>query len=307
MDILRFNDFNDIILEKSIGSEEIRKKWYPDLDKKLFYKLVNLDPTSVRKKDFSKPGKYVKWLIMQYKRMVQEDQQMEEWKRRVFNIHNNLDFQFDQWFDKELNFFLFVFSTGWYKARYNLTDILKFKSLEDFKSHIKFRVLERYKAETDNAKYDIVFSDDNVDILIPINFTASRETAENTDWCSKSYSGFSLWNRRALLFRIIPKDKKLDKLKLTWEKNDNRWYLACSKYPEIDGDGFLFEVVDGEERWKQVLNDYRNDKDLDQNNTYVVKFLDNLRHIEQTMGLLSDDAKKAITNYYKNFLLGALS
>ncbi len=82
MDILRFNDFYEILLEKSIGSEEIRKKWYPDLDKKIFYKLVNTDPTSVRKKGFSKPGKYVKWLIMQYKRMVYEEQQ--EFKERGY-------------------------------------------------------------------------------------------------------------------------------------------------------------------------------------------------------------------------------
>ena len=68
MEILRFKNFSEIILEKSIGSEEIRNKWYPDLDKKIFYKLVNLDPTSIRKKDFSKPGKYVKWLINMYKK-----------------------------------------------------------------------------------------------------------------------------------------------------------------------------------------------------------------------------------------------
>jgi hypothetical protein len=69
MEILRFDDFSGLLLEKSIGSEEIRKKWYPDLDKKIFYKLVNLDPTSVRKKEFSKPGKYTKWLISMYKKM----------------------------------------------------------------------------------------------------------------------------------------------------------------------------------------------------------------------------------------------
>ena len=68
MNILRFNNFSEIF-EKSIGSEEIRKKWYSDLDKKTFYKLVNIDPTSVRKKEFSKPGKYVKWLITQYKKV----------------------------------------------------------------------------------------------------------------------------------------------------------------------------------------------------------------------------------------------
>jgi hypothetical protein len=35
MEVLRFKNFSNIILEKSIGSEEIRKKWYPDLDKKV--------------------------------------------------------------------------------------------------------------------------------------------------------------------------------------------------------------------------------------------------------------------------------
>ena len=68
MVILRFKNFSDIILEKSIGSEEIRNKWYSEMDKKVFYKLVNLDPTSIRKKDFSKPGKYTKWLISMYKK-----------------------------------------------------------------------------------------------------------------------------------------------------------------------------------------------------------------------------------------------
>ena len=43
--ILSYNLF-----EASIGSENIRKKWYPKIPKKLFYTIINLDPTSVRKK-----------------------------------------------------------------------------------------------------------------------------------------------------------------------------------------------------------------------------------------------------------------
>jgi len=73
MNIDKYNRFvvgvhhrKSLILEKSIGSEEIRKKWYSDLPKDIFYKLVNIDPTSVRKKELSKPGKYVKWLIISY-------------------------------------------------------------------------------------------------------------------------------------------------------------------------------------------------------------------------------------------------
>jgi hypothetical protein len=294
MDILRFNDFYEILLEKSIGSEEIRKKWYPDLDKKIFYKLVNTDPTSVRKKGFSKPGKYVKWLIMQYKRMVYEEQR--EFKELGYYIYDDLDKHLDYYFNEELNLYLFVFSTGWYKARYKLTDIFKFKSLYDFNDHIRDKVLDRYKIETENAKYDIVFSDDKVDILIPLNFTASRETAKNTDWCSQSYWGFSTWNNFSLLFRIIPKDKTYDKLKLTWEKGQKRWHLACSRYPEIDGDGFPFEVVDGKESWNKILDRKK------ENANPSSGWAKNPRVIEQTMQLLSDEAKEAITKYYKKFI-----
>jgi hypothetical protein len=73
MKLLKFIEFDTPLLEKSIGSEEIRKKWYPNLDKKIFYKLVNIDPTSVRKKDFSKPGKYTKWIIAMYKKMNEQN------------------------------------------------------------------------------------------------------------------------------------------------------------------------------------------------------------------------------------------
>ena len=31
MEVLRFKNFSNMLLEKSIGSEEIRNKWYPDL------------------------------------------------------------------------------------------------------------------------------------------------------------------------------------------------------------------------------------------------------------------------------------
>jgi hypothetical protein len=36
MKLLKFIEFDTPLLEKSIGSEEIRKKWYSDLDKRPF-------------------------------------------------------------------------------------------------------------------------------------------------------------------------------------------------------------------------------------------------------------------------------
>ena len=290
MNILKFNKFS--LLEKSIGSEEIRNKWYSDLPKSEFYKLVNIDPTSVRKKDFSKPGKYVKWLINMYKKLVSSE---------YFG-----DTDFDDNFDSNLNFLLFIFSTGWYKSKVKKetfylggtyfqtdefeNDIFKFKELYEFERHMmKYR--DEYIKETEDAKYDVVFNDDKVDILIPINFTASANTAANTEWCSKSYDGYSAWNKRSLLFRIIPKDKKYDKLKLTWNKNNKGWYLACSKYPEIRGYNNPFDKVNDIENWKVCKNE--NDKISNWNN-----WEENSIKIEETMSLLSEKAKKTITEYY---------
>jgi hypothetical protein len=291
MEILRFKSFSDMILEKSIGSEEIRKKWYSDLDKKEFYKLVNIDPTSVRKKEFSKPGKYVKWLINMYKKLV--------YKSEYFS-----DEDFDDYFDSDLNFKLFIFSTGWYKSKVkkesfylggelNKTienDIFKFKTLNEFETHM-YKYEEEYRKETEDAKYDVVFSDDKVTILIPINFTASAETAKNTEWCSQSYGGYSMWNKVALLFRIIPKDNKYDKLKLTWNKNNKAWYLACSKYPEIRDYNNPFDKTNGIENWKVSKNKMDNDTNWD-------KWKENSIKIEETMSLLSEKAKETIKEYY---------
>jgi hypothetical protein len=287
MVILRFKNFSDIILEKSIGSEEIRNKWYPDLDKKVFYKLVNIDPTSIRKKEFSKPGKYTKWLINMYKK---------ESKSEYFDFNDS--------FNSHLNFKLFIFSTGWYKSKVkkesfylggelNKTienDILKFPTLRDFERHM-YNYQDEYRKQTEDAKYDVVFSDDKIDILIPINFTASAETAKNTEWCSQSYGGYSMWNKIALLFRIIPKDNRYDKLKLTWGKNNKAWHLACSKYPEIRGSKNPFDKTNGIENWKIFKNemDHKNDWD---------KWKENSIKIEETMSLLSEKAKETIKEYY---------
>jgi hypothetical protein len=285
--LLRFNE------EKSIGSEAIRLKWYSDIDKTIFYKLVKIDPTSVRKKEFSKPGKYVKWLIKCYKKIFGNEE---------------VDLEiFDSIFNKELNYFLFIFSTGWYQSRVKKglyyiggvvektieNDIFKFKNIYDFTSGMR-SMADSYKAVTEDAKYDVVFSDDKVDVLIPMNFSASFETAKNTDWCSQSFGGYSGWSKMALLFRIIPKSSKYDKLKLTW-RNDGRWYIACSKYPEINNEtSSPFKVIDSKESWVERL-DYMDNLYKDSS---PERWLNNSTKIRETMSLLSKEAKDTIEKYY---------
>jgi len=292
MIVKRYIDFTkNLILEKTIGSENIRLKYYSDIDKSIFYKIVNIDPTSIRKKDFSKPGKYTKWLLKEYR------------KERL-----NDDLVYSEDFKKRLNYYLFIFSTGWFKSNIrkyanadmvpyaysgNKLDIFKY-DLSKFMKSIS-NIVKDYEAQTEKSKYDTVYSDDKVDILVPLNFSASYETAKNTEWCSQSLGGYSYWSSISILFRIIPKDESYDKLKLTWLKKENIWYIACSKYPEIYGNGSPFDIEDGMELWKVS-------KDKQDNSTYSTnkQWLENSKKIEDTMNLLSPEAKKYMDEYHKN-------
>lgn len=300
--------FVDIILEKSIGSESIRLKYYSNIDKKLFYKIVNLDPTSIRKKDFSKPGKYSKWLLLQLKK--------GNLSQELLN---------DDSFYKKLNYYLFIFSTGWYKSEtkniyyeypnqesndyltvthhvsYTFNDITKFKSISDFIKHME-QYVKRYESETEKAKFDVVYSDDKLDVLVPLNFSASYETAKNTEWCSQSLLGFSTWNFQHILFRIIPKNKEYDKVKLTWGK---RWYIATTKYPEISNSKWdkyqnykPFDEVDDKEVWKIFI-------ELEMQKTDRYDYL--WKKLEMTLSLLSDKAKSTINEYWERNILNKQS
>jgi hypothetical protein len=313
---MRILRFNELVLEKSIGSESIRMKWYSDMDKKVFYQLVNLDPTSVRKKEFSKPGKYSKWLINQFKKgsLTQE----------LLN---------DSEFTNKLNYYLFIFSTGWYKSRilsdYGKTffdeetfwrsrtdnnyissvddekkytksssiyyDITKYKTVSEFIKHMQ-KYVSTYEIETEKSKFDVVFSDEKISILVPLNFTASRETAENTEWCSQSIGGYSVWNRNSILFRIVPMSKDLDRVKLTW--SNSRWYMAPQKYPEIfnGNDSNNWRPFDksenGKEIWETLVEE--NEKQFPNE-----KNLEHWKKLRDTISLLSDKAKETINHYWE--------
>lgn len=316
-------NIKDYIVEKSIGSENIRNKHYSDLPKDIYYSIVNLDPTSVRKKDFSKPGRYVKWLILQYKKNPSE---MDLWRNSYFedgvgkndNPINALQIILkDKDRISELNKYLFIFSTQWYRSKSKKStyviggrvsktvenDIFKFKSINEFEDTMKKMMIE-YEADTEDAKFEVVYSDEKMDILIPINFTASFETSKNTQWCSQSYSGYSDWSERSLMFRIIPKDTKFDRVKITWEnkygKNsntgyDNTWYIAGSKYPEVTGIGNPFKKEkNGKERWDNKIDEFINFG----NNPHIERYTVHFQKVRDTMALLNDDIKKRIVSFY---------
>lgn len=277
------------IVEKSIGSESIRDKYYADIPKKKFYEITKIDPTSIRKKDFSKPGKYSKWLLNQYKKGNMNDLELDYINR--------------------LNYCLFIFSTGWYRTRskkssYSLggrtyrtieNDINIFKTIDQFVKYLSSDISE-YEKMTEKSKYDVIYSNENIDVLVPLNFSGSYETAKNTEWCSQSLHGYSMWNSMAIMFRIIPKRSEFDKLKLTWSKGNRYWYLACSKYPEISGPGTPFDLSeDGQEIWKTILSSEMDGEGVG------TRWYENGRKIKSTMSLMSKRAKSLIVEYYKTY------
>ncbi len=276
--------FENFLLEKSIGSENIRTKWYNDLPKRTYYALVNTDPTSVRKAEFSKNGKYTKWLIIQYKKG-----------------YLTQDMLSDKEFIKKLNYCLFIFSTGWYKCHFQYdADIMKYSSLQNFLSTL-LPIMENYEEATNKSKYDMIYSDDNIDILIPLNFSTCFKYSKNTEWCTKEASGFSLWKSRAFLFRIIPKNKDYDKLKLTWRKN-GEWYLACSVYPEFfeyKERKSPFTVEKGKEHWElSIEKSEYHCSHLPEVNQKVTQ---NGEVIKKTMSLVPNEAKRLIEEHYKKY------
>jgi hypothetical protein len=294
------------LFESTIGSEEIRKKWYPAIDRRLFYQIVNIDPTTIRKENFSKPGKYSKWLLM---KMIDSDGKLTE--------------SGEYWLKQEkeqLNLALFIFSTGWFKlSKRGLTDILKYDSINTFMSQMEKLIPEYFKSM--KAEYDVIYSDENIDIVIPLNFSASWQTAQGTSWCTKNVTSYNIWSSSSILFRILPKSKSYNKVKITWvipgstklmtlTENFAKWTIASEQYPEIRGSTRgPFDEIKGKEAWEYDLDTFIA-RSYDIVDGELVRLSDNDRkkHIEpfkklrETMSLLTPEAKKEIERHYQKAL-----
>ena len=281
--------FENFLLEKSIGSENTRVKWYSDIDKKLFYKIIKMDPTSIRKKDFSKLGKYSKWLIREYKKGAFRGFYENNYKGEV-PMDGKLTWKGHT---EKINYYLFIFSTGWFK-RYSKNNNLSFDiltySMEKFIETI-YHIEEEFKRETEGAKYDYIYSDDNLKVILPLNYTASYEVAKNTDWCSKTIGSYNDWSQRAILYRIIFSDG--EKIKITWEKDNMQCNIASLEYPEIRPNGNPFDKLkNGKERWEEHMI---------YNKIYNKVSGDHWEHLEKLIRRIPENVKKIIVDHFNHY------
>lgn len=63
--------------------------------------------------------------------------------------------------------------------------------------------------------------------------------------------------------------------------------------------GIPFDIIDGKESWKERI-DYMNGIYNDEKSGSI-KWRENAKNIEMTMGLLSDKAKETIIKYYEKY------
>lgn len=228
--------YNLFFTENTIGSDEIWKKYYTDIDKKVYYRILNIDPTSIRKKEFSKPGKYSKWLLLQYRKEKKEEEIPQERLQKRIDMYSSGidDLIFDDGYCKRLREALYIFSTKLGKSILKKSgkeiDILKYKSFSLFSNTIS-NIEQDWTLQSEKGKIDLIYEDQNIKILIPLNFTACYEYSKHTDWCSKTKTGYEMWSRIGLMYRFVNKhnDKRA---RLTWNK-DGKYSWAAERYPEI--------------------------------------------------------------------------
>lgn len=183
-------------LSEAADTESIYSKYFSDVNKVDFIKLVQADPTSVvagNGYDIQKVGRYVKWLAKIYKN---DDFRMEDLYKAT---------KYLQIFDK-------------YKQKLNVKDIFRFASLQDLYTEIEpiMKQLLTNKPVTQGEKErDIkttgaskIFEDNKWLVVHPTTQEAACYYGKNTQWCTAADDAdnqFDTYNKQGPLFVLIDK------------------------------------------------------------------------------------------------------
>jgi hypothetical protein len=211
----------------TIGADKIYEIYYQKkLTKKLFLKLIKLDPTTVWKSNIIKPGRYCKWILNQYLK--------NEFVTFTDTFSQEIT---DKAYDRIFNA-LMIFHYWLKRARpdqYN--DIFRF-NLRNFVFQMEYHG-EEYKTRLEfknkrGNNFTKVYEDDKILILEPLDFLTCYTYSKNTDWCSKSENMYHHWSKNNLLLRFINKETK-EIIRLTWSYMNeyNDWSWAAPQYPEF--------------------------------------------------------------------------
>lgn len=193
----RIISYHDFIFELHTDNvENVRKKWYLDLDEKEFEEIISADPTTIITNGLIKKiGNYSKWLIQLYKSgslLLEDLYKATEYltlHKKNYSTLTKLDKRF-------LNVFNFKSINDLYDA---IRSFDKPKTVADEKTLIT----NRYYINLNEA--NLVFENDLYFVVNPITIEAENFYGINSKWCTIRPDQWKSYTDRGLLYIIIVK------------------------------------------------------------------------------------------------------
>ena len=234
----RIKQLSEVLLNETL--DDVHDKYYSDIDKDTFLKLISLDPTY--EKDSDKMGIYGKWILTLYKRSgIKEDDyyKVTEYLDEFDKIKNNLK-------DKDINRI---------KSLPDLKDIIgtdvelsdrqklrqKQKSVRDIKNNL-------------GDEAELLFDGDDWEIWQPLTERASCALGQGTEWCTASTGDrnyFETYNEEGPLFININKSNPEKKY---------QFHFQSSQFMDIDDREInLFDFLQDNPELKSFYSTYIQD------------------------------------------------
>ncbi len=159
-------NYTDYIAESVKNIDYIYNKYYVNLDRNIFDKIVNADPTT--NINNSKMGIFSKWLLNLYtnKKLKLEDLYKATEYLSVFNIHKK---------SKKITSFS------------SLVEL--FKYIEPFLEREEF-IFENDTERKLAGQFKEVYRDEKYRIIIPLTLKASQYFGRDTEWCTLNTNEF---------------------------------------------------------------------------------------------------------------------
>ncbi len=203
--------FEDYLTESVLNIDTIYNKYYSNIEKDIFDKIIESDPTTIVKD--SKMGVYCKWLLKLYanNKLKLEDlykatQYLSAFHQFKHKIHQ-----------KDINF---------YKSLPEL-----FKVVEPFleKEDVSFENDEERKLA---GQFKEVFRNDAYRIIIPLTLKASQYFGQGTEWCTTNTDMFKKYTKKQNGDEITPYN-----LYILYTENPNdrmQFHFKSRQFMDID-------------------------------------------------------------------------
>jgi hypothetical protein len=167
--------FHEFINEAVSDIESIYQKYYSDIDRVVYDKIVEADPTTVMKDN--KQGVYVKWLIKLYKNN----------KLKLEDLYKATEY---------------LTAFNMFKHKMANKDIMFYQSLPELFKEVE-PFLEKEEAVFTNdeerrlaGQFKVVYTDDEYRIIIPLTLNASKYFGRDTEWCTLNTDMFKHYTKK---------------------------------------------------------------------------------------------------------------